>query len=92
MTAFAIAQDAAMAAGTIEHPRCTIWTDSPENSCAKPAAIRRGVRCDKGCWGEGEFDYACTEHRAFLASLTTMTCEGCGGGVLTLFPLQELSS
>lgn len=76
---------------------CTHWDGNPVTGmCRKPAVMRRGVTCPNGCWGEGEFDYACLEHSAGLSAASTsgairMECNGCRRADLVFYPIQKVT-
>lgn len=68
---------------------CTSHTWTPVKFCGVPATVRQGVRCLNGCWGEGEFDYACDSHSEELAN-RDWYCNACGR-LLERFPVQAIA-
>lgn len=57
--------------------------------CGKPAVLRRGVRCEGGCLGEGEFEYACANHAEWISNFAGGRCASCRSRV-RLFPPQAM--
>lgn len=73
---------------------CTYWEGTVGGeriSCTEEAVVRQGIRCPNGCWGEGEFDFACASHREKMESGPEWLCMKCDDGtLLEVFPVQGL--
>jgi hypothetical protein len=70
---------------------CTYWEGDPvTGKCTEPAVVKQGLRCPNGCWGEGEFDYSCENHRHIMDRMGPWMCDGCEDADLILFPPQEV--